>query len=78
MSLTVGTSGPLSLLNRINVFLAEAQLIDFFDQRTDDEIHLENEITMLPGLRRSLKRPTGEGRQMNGLSGVKQEERFVG
>ena len=39
----------------------ETQLIDFFDQCPHDEIHLENEITMRPGICCTLERPTGEG-----------------
>ena len=58
--------------------LGEVVLLQRLHQFADDVVHFKNEIAVWPGLGLALKRVTGKGRQMHGLHGVKEKERFVG
>ena len=58
--------------------LGEVQLLQRLHQFTDDVVHFKNEIAVWPGLGLALEGVTGKGRQMHGLHGVKEKERFVG
>ena len=58
--------------------LGEVVLLQRLHQFADDVVHFKNEIAVWPGLGLALERVTGKGRQMYGLHGVKEKERFVG
>ena len=58
--------------------LGEVVLLQRLHQFADDVVHFKNEIAVWPGLGLALERVTRKGRQMHGLHGVKEKERFVG
>ena len=57
--------------------LGEVEVLECLEELADDVVELENEVAVRAGVSFAFESGGGEGRKVNGLSGVKEKERLA-